>query len=240
MGKYFCAQLKRLLRVFLPVLLVTAILFGCLMVVFDTVSSMTEESKVTTKFQIGVVGTASDFYLQMGLKAMESIDSTRFSIELVEMEEKAAEDAMRKGTIAAFMVFPEGFLDAAFHGEIMPLIREFDCGRIEGEKYADVLDQYGDAFREILEVDDFRSFGGENYEDVRERVRAFMAFAESLNCEKIAAFSHAGYILTFFDEVMHRDGKPGRNIRCDNGSVNVFECIEGEWKVSAFNVTETL
>lgn len=121
MGKYFCAQLKRLLRIALPVLLVTAILFGCLMVVFDTVSSMTEESKITTKFKIGVVGTASDFYLQMGLKAMDSIDSTRFSIELVEMEENAAEEAMRKGTIAAFVVFPEGFLDAAFRGTIMPL-----------------------------------------------------------------------------------------------------------------------
>lgn len=125
MGKYFCVQLKRLLRLILPVLLVTAILFGCLMVVYDTISGMTEESKVTTKFQIGVVGTASDFYLQMGLKAMDSIDSTRFSIELVEMEEKAAEDAMRRGRIAAFVVFPEGFLNAAFHGDIMPL--KFVC-----------------------------------------------------------------------------------------------------------------
>ena len=125
MGKYFCVQLKRLLRLFLPVLLVTAILFGCLMVVYDTIASMREESKVTTKFQIGVVGTGSDFYLQMGLKAMDSIDSTRFSIELVEMEEKAAEDAMRRGKIAAFVAFPEGFLDAALHGEILPL--KFVC-----------------------------------------------------------------------------------------------------------------
>lgn len=125
MGKYFCVQLKRLLRILLPVLLVTAILFGCLMVVYDTMVSMSEESKVTTKFQIGVVGTGSDFYLQMGLKAMESIDSTRFSIELVEMEEKAAEEAMRRGKIAAFVVFPEEFLNAAFRGEILPL--KFVC-----------------------------------------------------------------------------------------------------------------
>ena len=169
------------------------------------------------------------------------------------LTEAGMQDARRAGKILSGYRFDRVFVSPYLRaretqaialpgvdGEIMPLIREFDCGRIEGEKYADVLDQYGDAFREILEVDDFRSFGGENYEDVRERVRAFMAFAESLNCEKIAAFSHAGYILTFFDEVMHRDGKPGRNIRCDNGGVNVFECIEGEWKVSAFNVTETL
>ena len=169
------------------------------------------------------------------------------------LTEAGMQDARRAGKILSGYRFDRVFVSPYLRaretqaialpgvdGEIMPLIREFDCGRIEGEKYADVLDQYGDAFREILEVDDFRSFGGENYEDVRERVRAFMVFAESLNCEKIAAFSHAGYILTFFDEVMQREGKPGRNIRCDNGSVNVFECIEGEWKVSEFNVTETL
>lgn len=146
MGKYFCVQLKRLLRLFLPVLLVTAILFGCLMVVYDTISSMNEESKVTTKFQIGVVGTASDFYLQMGLKAMDSIDSTRFSIELVEMEEKAAEDAMRRGKIAAFVAFPEGFLDAAFHGEIMPL--KFVCAAGS----VGLVSMIKDEFTQMLEI----------------------------------------------------------------------------------------
>lgn len=146
MGKYFCVQLKRLLRLFLPVLLVTAILFGCLMVVYDTISSMSEESKVTTKFQIGVVGTASDFYLQMGLKAMDSIDSTRFSIELVEMEEKAAEDAMRRGKIAAFVAFPEGFLDAAFHGEIMPL--KFVCAAGS----VGLVSMIKDEFTQMLEI----------------------------------------------------------------------------------------
>lgn len=146
MGKYFYVQLKRLLRLFLPVLLVTAMLFGCLMVVYDTISSMNEESKVTTKFQIGVVGTASDFYLQMGLKAMDSIDSTRFSIKLVEMEEKAAEDAMRRGKIAAFVAFPEGFLDAAFHGEIMPL--KFVCAAGS----VGLVSMIKDEFTQMLEI----------------------------------------------------------------------------------------
>lgn len=118
-------QIKRLLRLLLPVLLVTAILFGCLMVLYDTMSDLSRESEVTTKFKIGIVGTASDFYLQMGLKAISSIDSSRFSLELVDMEEAQAENAMRWGKITAFVVFPEGFLDAAFRGEIIPL--KFVC-----------------------------------------------------------------------------------------------------------------
>ena len=121
MKKYFCVQLKRLGRIVIPVLLVAAILFGCLMVVYDAVISMSEESEVTTRYQVGVVGTADDLYLQLGMKAMAAIDSSRFSIELVEMEEKEAEKAMRRGKIAAFVVFPEEFLDSAFRGKIIPV-----------------------------------------------------------------------------------------------------------------------
>ena len=125
MKKYFCVQLKRLLRMMLPVLLVAAILFGCVMAVYDVMTSLDEESEVTAKYKVGVVGTANDIYLQLGLKAMASIDSSRFSIEMVEMEEKAAEEAMRRGKISAFVVFPEKFLDTAFRGEIIPL--KFVC-----------------------------------------------------------------------------------------------------------------
>lgn len=125
MGKYFCVQMKRLRRIILPVLLVSAVLFGCLMVVFDTVASLSEEEGQITKYKIGVVGTANDIYLQLGLNALGSVDSTRFSLELVPMEEAEAEEAMRRGTIAAFVVFPEEFLDSAFRGEIIPL--KFVC-----------------------------------------------------------------------------------------------------------------
>ena len=125
MKKYFCVQLKRLGRIIVPVLLVAAILFGGLMVVYDVFMSMSEESEVTTRYQIGVVGTADDLYLQLGMKAMSSVDSSRFSIELVEMEEEEAEKAMRRGSLAAFVVFPDEFLDSAFRGTIIPV--KFVC-----------------------------------------------------------------------------------------------------------------
>ena len=43
MKKYFVIQLKRLLRIFPPILVVTAILFGCLAVVYDAIASLEEE-----------------------------------------------------------------------------------------------------------------------------------------------------------------------------------------------------
>lgn len=121
MKKYLFLQLKRLLRILMPVTLIATILFGCMMVAFDTLTSMDEETQSNTRFKVGIVGTAEDIYLQLGLAAMGSMDSSRFSLELVEIEEPAAEDAMRNGTIAAYIVIPNGFLDGAFRGEFKPL-----------------------------------------------------------------------------------------------------------------------
>ena len=125
MKKYFVIQLKRLLRIFPPILVVTAILFGCLAVVYDAIASLEEEEGKQGKFQVGIVGTAGDTFLKMGLAAVESFDSTRYTVEFVEMTESDAETAMRRGKITAFIVIPENFLDEAMYGNIIPL--KFVC-----------------------------------------------------------------------------------------------------------------
>lgn len=125
MKKYFLIQLKRLLRIFPSVLLVAALLFGCVFVAYRAINNMNDDTEKTTRFQVGIVGTAGDSYLTLGLKALESLDSSRFAVELVEMQEDGAENAMRRGDISAFIVIPDGFLDAALRGEIMPL--KFVC-----------------------------------------------------------------------------------------------------------------
>ena len=121
MRKYFIIQLKRLLRILPPILIVAAILFGCLAVVYDAIVSLEEEEGAQKKYQVGIVGTAGDTYLKMGLAAVESFDSTRYSVEFVEMTEPEAESAMRRGTIVAFLVIPDNFLDEAMYGNIIPL-----------------------------------------------------------------------------------------------------------------------
>ncbi len=146
MKKYFFVQLKRLRRIVLPVVLVAAVLFGCLMAVYDVLSSLSKESEVTTKFKLGVVGTADDFYLNIGMKAMESLDTSRFSIDLVEMTQEKAETAMRQGKIVAFVVFPDGFLDSAFHGKIIPVKFVCTAGSIG------LVSMIKDEFTEMIEI----------------------------------------------------------------------------------------
>lgn len=121
MRKYLLLQLKRLARILPPVLLVTAVLFGCMSLAYDAISRINNDAGEQTKFKIGLVGTAGDSYMQMGLAAVESFDSTRFSVDFIQMDETEAEKAMRSGKIAAFIRFPDGFMDAAMYGDILPI-----------------------------------------------------------------------------------------------------------------------
>ena len=109
------------MRILPPVLLVAAVLFGCMSLAYDAIGRISNDAGEQAKFKVGLVGTAGDSYMQMGLAAVESFDSTRFSVEFDQMEEKEAEAAMRWGKIAAFIQFPEGFMDAAMYGDIMPI-----------------------------------------------------------------------------------------------------------------------
>ena len=121
MGKYLYLQLKRLLRILLPALVVAAILFGCLALAYQAVVSLTDDTQEQAKIKMGVVGTAGDTFLEMGMLALKTMDSSRFALDFVQMNEPEAEDAMRRGDIAAFAVIPEGFIAAAMYGEIMPV-----------------------------------------------------------------------------------------------------------------------
>lgn len=121
MGKYLFLQLKRLLRILLPALLVAAILFGCLALAYQAVTSMTDDSQEQSKIKFGVVGTAGDTFLEMGMLALNTIDSSRFAISFVTLEELEAQNLMRRGEIAAYVVIPDGFIDKAMYGEIMPV-----------------------------------------------------------------------------------------------------------------------
>lgn len=121
MKKYFCVQLKRILRLLPAVFCVVAILFGSLAAVYGVMLQMNSESEDRMKFQVGMVGTAGEMYLELGLAALESLDSTRFAIEISPMMEEEAERALNRGEIAAYVVFPEGFMDAAMSGTLMPL-----------------------------------------------------------------------------------------------------------------------
>ncbi len=120
MKKYLISQWKRALRLLPGIVCVTGILFSCLGIAFFSVTQYAE-SETQTRFKIGVVGTVGDSYLELGLAALQMMDATRYSLELIPMEEEAAQEALAQGAVSAYVVVPDGFMNAAFSGHFTPL-----------------------------------------------------------------------------------------------------------------------
>lgn len=121
MRKYCLLQAKRLSRVLPGVILAALILLGSLMAVFQMVIQQDRLSEKNQKFHVALVGDTDNSFLQMGLTAIATLDSTRFTIEIHQMSEKEANSALAAGSIAAYVEIPEGFTDAAMHGDIKQL-----------------------------------------------------------------------------------------------------------------------
>ena len=121
MGKYFQLQYKRLLR-FLPgALLVTLILTAGLLLTFRLFTQQTAGQEENQKFPFAFCGETQHSFLQMGLSMLSTFDSSRYALELLEMEEQQAALALSRGEISAYAVIPEGFMEEALSGRIMPI-----------------------------------------------------------------------------------------------------------------------
>lgn len=121
MWKYFKLQLKKVFKFVPYVGMAALVLFGALLLAISGIISTFADESSNMKVPIAVVGQAEDSYLEMGLTALQSLDSSRFAIEVVEMNEKEAKTALEQGQIAAYIVIPDGFVDAALRGEVMTI-----------------------------------------------------------------------------------------------------------------------
>ena len=118
MKTYFFLQVKRMLKIFPLVLLITAILFSGLAAIFVGMMRAQNESENVQKFKIGIVGDTDNTYFSFGISALQTLDDTRFALELELLEEEEAAQKLRRRDISAYFVFPEGFVDAALYGEV--------------------------------------------------------------------------------------------------------------------------
>lgn len=121
MKKYLLLQYKKILKLFPFVLVVTLILFTGLAVVFGMIVNTNSQKEENQIFNIALTGDTDNDYLHLGLSALSSMDQTRFSMKLVEMNESKAEKALAKGEISAYVVFPEDFMDKALSGDVEPI-----------------------------------------------------------------------------------------------------------------------
>ena len=83
---YLLLQLKRGLKLMPQVLIVTLLLALCAVLAGLMLSDLDEADGAKQKIEIGVVGDTKDTYLNIGLYALEHLDSSRFSVRLQTME----------------------------------------------------------------------------------------------------------------------------------------------------------
>lgn len=114
--KYFDAQLKRVMKTLprqLIVNLMVCLCVGVLMVAFIRDGLLAQDGQ---KYRIGLVGDMSDSYLGFGITALQSLDDSRFMIELVAMSDQEAREAFEKGELYAVVQIPEGMMEAIESG----------------------------------------------------------------------------------------------------------------------------
>ena len=123
--------------------------------------------------------------------------------------------------------------------ETDPLLREYDLGDLVGKTPSVCHEEYGPSFAEYWKNDDYTPYGGENAEMVRERAARFLASLSDSTAERIAVFSHAGFIRAVFNVLLGIEKKCG-GTAVANGSISVFRLSRSYRELLLWNYTGRL
>ena len=121
MGKYFCLQCKRFLRRLPWAFFAAALLLAAIGGAYILTVQKSEKPENKQKITVALCGSQESNYLELGLQALEAFDNTRFSMTFLQMTESEAAQALDAKEISAYIVIPDGFIEGAFRGDILPL-----------------------------------------------------------------------------------------------------------------------
>ena len=121
MMKYLFFQYKRIARLLPGALCVLLALLVGLVLTLQLFTQGENAREENRKVQIALCGDLDNGFLRMGLAALETLDGTRFSVDILPMSPEDAANALAGGQIAAYVVVPDGFMEEAMHGVILPL-----------------------------------------------------------------------------------------------------------------------
>ncbi len=108
------------------------------------------------------------------------------------------------------------------------LLREVNIGNI-ADKPLDILTEEQ---RKRIWQDGYVEFEGESLDEFSARVDKFKAYLETLDCDNVAVFSHAGWLRTMLDSVVGVR-LPRKNVCCNNCTVAIFEYTD-QWKLHSW------
>ena len=117
MRAYLLTQLKRMLRAFPAVFGTTVLLLTGAALLVGAIFKSNAEDDTKKKVEIGLVGDLSGSYLGIGIEVLKNLDSSRFFIDFLEMDEEEAKERLAKGELSAYAVVPDGFVDSVMVGD---------------------------------------------------------------------------------------------------------------------------
>ncbi len=118
---YTRLQMRRAARYAPFVLLVTLILCLSLTLALLSIVNTKNNSASDTKIGIGIVGDFENGYLQFGVSALKSFDSSRYFLDVLALSEEEAMEMLLAGKINGYVVIPNSFISDAMHGRINEL-----------------------------------------------------------------------------------------------------------------------
>lgn len=121
MRSYFSLQWKRVMRVFPFALVVTVVLFVGIVTALSCLIAISDDSDKNVKLRIGYTGDTDNDILRMAVAAFQNFDESRYTIEFMELDEPEAEKRLKEGSISAYLIVPDDFVDKAMRGEMEPL-----------------------------------------------------------------------------------------------------------------------
>ncbi len=157
---YLILRLRRIGKLFLPCLLVAVLLLTALGVLGFSI--VRENGEAIQRSRIGIVGDPEDGILRMGMFALRNLDSSRFSVEFLQLEdEKEARNLLRSGSINGYVEIPADYFYDVYHGNVQPLIY-YTAPGTQGLSVA-LTDEVISAVSELLSASEDVIYGAEQY-----------------------------------------------------------------------------
>lgn len=112
--------------------------------------------------------------------------------------------------------------------EETPLLREINVGNLAQKPFLPM-----NAPERELMVTGFTAFNGESNEEFGARVKEFLDTVKALDCDTVAAFTHAGFLRNALSTVLSAEVST-TNFVCSNCAMVILELRNGNWMLRGF------
>lgn len=118
--RYARSAVKRALKLFPALILLTAALVSVMGVAFTVMSQNNEELKF--RVRVGLVGDTEGEHLGLGLLVLDKLDTSAVAIEFIPYDDlESVKDDVRSSYLSAYVYVPEGFLENVLSGKNDPM-----------------------------------------------------------------------------------------------------------------------